>query len=128
MRIKTKSRQALLCLALVTGVGGVLAHGELQPQHGGVRAEAKSGHRVELLAKDGQLQVFLTDHDDKPLSTAQASGELTLLQGKTKSTLALQAQAPNKLVAAGTAGAGAKLIVRYSLAGQPAEQVRLAIK
>ena len=106
------------------------ADGALKPQQGGVMAEAKSGHRVELVVSADLATVYLTDHSDKPIASKGGSGELTLLTGTEKTTASLSAGEANTLKASGKFkfAAGSKAIVKFTLPGKTEEQVRLAFK
>lgn len=113
-------------LALFTSLA--FADGLLKPQQGGVMAETQSGHRVELVAEVDQMGVYLTDHGGKPVDSKGASGEVTLLVGSAKTTAVLAPAGGNRLTAKAKAAAGAKAIVKVTLPGKPAEQVRLTLK
>lgn len=123
-------KKILIATLLTCAAGLAFADGTLQPKYGGTMVEAKSGNRIELVVSPGMVMVYLTDHSDKPLDTRGASGEITLLSGTSKTTAKLQAGQGNALMAHGTfnVAAGAKSIVKFALAGKPAEQVRLEIK
>ncbi len=117
-----------LTLSLALALPPAFAHGEMRPAKGGAIAEAPSGHRVELVREGAELAAYLTDHDGKPLPAAGAKAEVTLLAGTTRTQLALKPAAGNRLAAPSSVPAGAKAVLRLSLAGQPAEQVRLTLK
>lgn len=103
------------------------ADGVLKPLHGGVMAEATSGHRVELVNGAGQLTVYLTDHAGKPVDSSGASGEITLLTGAKKTQATLAPAGANQLLGKASAMAGAKAVVKITLPGKAAEQVRLTL-
>lgn len=105
-----------------------LAHGDMKAPHGGAVAEAPSGHRVELVREGGQLAVYLTDHSGKPVDAQGAQAEVTLLSGASKSTTQLAPAGGNKLSGATNATAGAKAVLRLTMPGKAAEQVRLTLK
>ena len=108
----------------------VLADGDMKPQQGGVIAEAKSGHRIELVISGDMAMVYLTDHASKPIESKVTTGELTLLTGTEKTTSSLSASGANTLMASGKfkVAAGSKAIVKFTLSGKTEEQVRLTIK
>ena len=108
----------------------VLADGDMKPQQGGVMAEAKSGHRIELVVAGDMAMVYLTDHASKPIESKGTTGELTLLTGTEKTTSSLSASGGNSLMASGKfkATPGSKAIVKFTLSGKTEEQVRLTIK
>ena len=106
------------------------ADGALTPQQGGVMAEAKSGHRVELVVSADMAMVYLSDHSSKPIASKGTVGELTLLTGTEKTTASLTASDANVLMANGKfkAASGSKAIVKFTLPGKTEEQVRLTFK
>ena len=108
----------------------VLADGDLKPQQGGVIAEAKSGHRIELVVSGDMAMVYLTDHASKPIESKGTTGELTLLTGTEKTTAGLSASGGNSLMASGKfkVTSGSKAIVKFTLSGKTEEQVRLTLK
>lgn len=113
-----------LCSALV------LADGDLKPQQGGVMAEAKSGHRIELVVSADMAMVYLSDHSSKPIASKGASAELTLLTGAEKTSASLTASDANSMMARGKfkVASGSKAIVKFTLPGKGEEQVRLTFK
>ncbi|MBF0434767.1 MAG: hypothetical protein HQL77_05260 [Magnetococcales bacterium] len=72
------------------------AHGSLAPQHGGRMVEAEGG-RLELVAKDTKVDLYVTDHDDKPIAVAGASAKVVILAGGKKLEVALQGADGNLL-------------------------------
>lgn len=108
----------------------VFADGDLKPQQGGVMAESKSGHRVELVVSADMAMVYLTDHASKPVDSKGVTGELTLLAGTEKTTASLAASGANSLMAGGKfkLASGSKAIVKFTLPGKSEEQVRLTLK
>lgn len=61
--------------------GNVLAHGD-KPKHGGI-VRAASDLSFEMVNKDHATVIYVEDHGEK-LSTAGATGKLTLLNGAEK--------------------------------------------
>ncbi|MBI3145983.1 MAG: hypothetical protein HYZ18_12165 [Pseudogulbenkiania sp.] len=121
-------KQLLIAVSLALSAGLAFADGDLKPQQGGVMAEAASGHRIELVAEADLLAVYLTDHGGKPVASQGVSGEITLLVGAEKTTAKLEPAGNNKLTAKAKAAPGAKAIVKVTLPGKAAEQVRLTLK
>lgn len=121
-------KKLLIAASIILSTSLAFADGVLKPQHGGIMAEAASGHRVELVAAAGQLSVYLTGHDGKPVDTKGVSGDVTVLSGTEKTKVALTPAGANQLAGKGKAAASAKAIVKFMLPGKPAEQVRLALK
>lgn len=107
--------------------GNVLAHGD-KPKHGGVLQEANDVS-FELVNKDGKATIYVEDHG-KPVSTAGATGKLTVLNGAEKSEVALEPAGDNTLAAKGDArlGKGTKAIAALTFADKKAVNVRFAVK
>jgi len=78
--MKTKLLIAAAVLALA---GTALAH-DAKPQHGGRVVEASERH-VEMVAKDGAVDIYLRSHDDKPMKVAGYKGVAILsVDGKSQ--------------------------------------------
>jgi hypothetical protein len=105
----------------------VLAHGD-KPKHGGVVQEANDVS-FELVNKDGKATIYVEDHG-KPVSTAGATGKLTVLNGTEKSELPLEPAGDNTLVTKGDAklGKGIKAIAALAFADKKAVNVRFSVK
>jgi hypothetical protein len=123
-----KKRLIAASIALCSNL--VLADGDLKPQQGGAMAEAKSGHRVELVIAGDMAMVYLSDHSSKPIASKGATGELTLLTGTEKTSASLMASDANSMMASGKfkVASGSKAIVKFTLPGKGEEQVRLTLK
>jgi hypothetical protein len=121
-------KKLLIAASIALSTGLAFADGVLKPLHGGVMTEAASGNRVELVAGTDQLTVYLSSHDGKPLDSKGASGEIILLSGTEKTKATLTPGGDNQLVAKAKAAAGTKAIVKLTLPGKPAEQMRLTLK
>ncbi|MBK7421658.1 MAG: hypothetical protein IPJ48_00375 [Propionivibrio sp.] len=108
----------------------VLADGDLKPQQGGVMAEAKSGHRIELVVSADMAMVYLSDHSGNTIESKGSTGELTLLTGTEKTTASLTASGTNTLMARGKfkTSTESRAIVKFTLPGKTEEQVRLMLK
>lgn len=105
----------------------VFAHGALA-KHGGVVASA-GDLAFELVAKDGKAVIHVDDHG-RALSTREASGKLTVLQGKKKSETTLEPGEPNTLTSADPVKLvkGAKAVASITLAGKEPISVRFSLK
>ena len=121
-------KKLLIAASIALSTGLAFADGVLKPHHGGVMSEAASGNRVELVAEAEQLTVYLSNHDGKPVDSKGVSGEITLLSGTEKTKVTLTPAGDNQLIAKAKASAGAKAIVKITLPGKPAEQMRLTLK
>ena len=90
------SFRTLLSLALAMAMSGLAwAHTEsalakLIPPHGGLLAAAGAYH-VELVLKPDRVQVFVTDHLDKPINIQGVTGTANLrVKGKKAQRVPLQ--------------------------------------
>lgn len=111
----------------VLSMAPVWAHGDHgKPQHGGVVAEAAVA-QFEVV-NEGDSVVVYAQHHEHTLSTAGASGKVTILAGTQKTELTLQPAGGNKLSAKGNIPSGAKVLLNISLPGQPALQARVVMK
>ncbi len=85
------------------------------------------GHHVEMVANGTELVLFLSDHDDRPLTSGGTKNPRAVVQdaGKTQ-TVALQPAAPNKLVGtlAQPLGKGARVVVSATMADGHVVQAR----
>lgn len=85
-------------------------------------------YHAELLARDGELSLFLFDSNDRPLSAAQASGQAIILAEGRQQTLPLAPRADGAaLVATGDFRAVPALRVVVQLVpapGMPRAQAR----
>jgi len=101
-------------------------HGAPQPQHGGV-VQVAADLGFELVGRGGQAQIFVDDHG-KPANVSQMTGQLTVLQGATRSQAALTVAGPNVLQANLPLAAGARAVATINRPGQPAITVRFVVK
>jgi hypothetical protein len=83
MRLKTLLTAALLALAVPA-----LAHAP-KPQHGG-RIAAAGDYHVELVAKDGVVEVHVIDHNDKPVTISGFKGLAILAVGGKSQRIVLE--------------------------------------
>ncbi|MBX9869236.1 MAG: hypothetical protein K2X63_05515, partial [Burkholderiaceae bacterium] len=77
-------------------------------------------------AKENPVEVYVTDHAGNKISTAGASGNLTLLSGKVKSSAILSADGDNhfKTSAKYASSADLKAVLAITMAGAKVEQAR----
>lgn len=100
--------------------------------HGGQLRMAGPQHFELVVVKDSPaakanaVTVYITDHAGNKIPTTGATGSITLLSGKTKSSTPLKPDGDNKLVgqAAYASSADLKAIVKIKLAGQDEQQAR----
>ena len=94
--------------ALVAAVSLAMAHGPAgeKAHHGGQVVVAGHDH-LELVAKDGELTLYVRGEDDQPESVKGAVASATVLAGGKRETIKLEPQEPNILT-----GKGAFVVVK----------------
>lgn len=121
------SRRNLLLIPTILLPGVALAHGEpTRGVNGGLIGDLGDRH-VEMLARDGEIRVWLLDAQDKPVSAAGATGSLIVLAQGRQQTLRLEAaEGGAYLVARGEfqAAPGMRVVASLTLPGQPPRQGR----
>lgn len=102
------------------------AHGDAKPQHGGV-VQTASDLVFELVALPDGAAIYIEDHG-KPMSTAGASGKLTVLNGADKAEAELK-PAGDKLEAKGIKlASGSKVVASVTTADKKTVSVRFTVK
>ncbi len=84
---------AMLCMILLAGAP-VWAHSAkhadpVKALHGG-QSLAAGPYHLELVAKDGELLLYVTDHSDKGISTDGARAKATIQRGFEKATIQVE--------------------------------------
>jgi hypothetical protein len=124
-------------LALVAGTAPALAHDDatmklLKSANGG-QLRMTGIYHFELVVdknskepKDNPVLVYVTDHAGTKIPTAGATGTVTLLAGKLKSTATLQPDGDNRLkgIAKYASTPDLKAVVSITLANKQPEQAR----
>jgi hypothetical protein len=113
---------------------GALAHSNeslatLKGDHGGMLRMAEMYH-FELMVKEGEARVWVTDHGDMAQSTLGANGNLRFIAGNGATTVKLTPVGTNELVAKDARikpVAGTRIILNVSMKGQPSVQARYAL-
>lgn len=131
-RLKTFLFAAAACAA-----GLAFAHSDEvldthKSPHGGQLRMAGIYHFELVIArdskepKDNPVVVYVTDHAGAKVSTAGASGTVTLLGGKAKASVKLSPDGDNRLKGIGSYASlpDLKAVVSVTIAGKPAEQAR----
>lgn len=126
-----QNRQLLFIFAAMSLLTqGALAHDEMTldakaAPHGGQIRMAGPYH-YELVVQPNAVTVYVTDHADTKQATAGATGSATVLSGKTKANVPLQAAGDNAMKGSGKfdAAADMKVVVSISLAGKGPEVAR----
>lgn len=121
-----KRLMALMAMTVAMSTN-VMAHGD-KPKHGGV-VQAASDLSFELVNKDGNAIIYVEDHGKK-LSTAGATGKLTVLNGAEKTEVPLEPANENTMVSKGETKLpnGSKAIASLTFAGKKNVNVRFAVK
>lgn len=123
---------ALAALALTAPLHAVRAlaeeghshHGE----HGGKVVES-GHHHVEIVAKDGAIEVYVNGDDGKPEDIAGAKATAAVLSEGKKHDVTLTAGAGNFLTGAGDfkAAKGTTIVVTLTMPGHEPEQSRIKL-
>ena len=96
--------------------------------NGGHIVDAGGGKQHwELVAKGGELTLFVTDNDEKPVAIATGAAEAQVLLGGKNYTVSLTPAGSNTLKGAGqfTAAKGMRVIVKSNKIGGESFQARL---
>lgn len=130
MKFTSSLASALIAVAMSAITPLAYAHAEHgMPQYGGIYGEA-STFQAELVLKDAQATLYLSDHG-AAVSTKGASGKLTILgaDGKRSSSV-LKPGAENQLGARleGRPVAGSKVIASITLPGRQPANIRYVIE
>lgn len=105
----------LVTIALITSavfVSNALAHGSLEPKHGGVVKEAHD-MVFELVREETSVSLYVTDHGEA-YPTNKLVANVVVLAGKEKSEASFIPSGGNRLVADITISDGAKVLIRVS--------------
>ena len=118
-----------LAAVLVTTAPGVAAEDhDHAAQHGGVIVES-GHHHLEVVAKDGSLQVYVEGEDGQPEDVKDAAATAPILSGGKKADIQLAPDAGNVLKGAGsfTAGKGTTIVITLTMPGHKPEQARVKL-
>ena len=80
---------------------------------------------VSKVSKSNPVLVYVTDHAGKKVSSANASGAVTILSGKTKTVIKLNPAGDNRLKGVGNYASSPtmKVVASITLPGKPTEKV-----
>ena len=121
------TRRTFLAAAAIFLPGSVLAHGEsARGAHGGVIGDLGDQH-IEMLAKDGEIRIWMLNAQDRPVSVVGATGSLIILAQGRQQTLPLeQAEGAAFLLARGDfrAERGMRVVASIAMPGKPQRQAR----
>ncbi|WP_051213458.1 hypothetical protein [Rubritepida flocculans] len=121
------TRRTVLTAFLALGGGPALAHGEgKRGVNGGIIGDVGDRH-VEVLARDGEIRIWVLDAQDRPVPAAGASGSLIVLAQGRQQTIRLEPAENNAyLVARGEfrADRAMRVVATLTLPGQTQRQAR----
>jgi hypothetical protein len=97
-------------------------------KHGGKVVET-GHHHIEVVAKDGLIQVYLEHEDGKAEDVAGAKATATVLSGGKKEDVALTPDPANFLKGTGsfTAEKGTTIVITLTMPGHKPEQARVKL-
>ena len=97
-------------------------------KHGG-RIVESGHHHLEIVAKDGVLEVYVNDEDMKPEIIKEAKATAAVLSEGKKEDLTLTADPANVLKGTGTfkAKKGTTIVVTLTMPGHKPEQARIKL-
>ncbi|MGB4864560.1 MAG: hypothetical protein WBP38_01535 [Hyphomicrobium sp.] len=97
-------------------------------KHGGTVVETPH-HHLEIVAKDGVLEVYVNGLDMAPESVADAKAIAAVMADGRKSDITLTADPANFLKGSGTftAAKGTIIVVTLTMPGQKPEQARIKV-
>jgi hypothetical protein len=97
-------------------------------QHGGKIVES-GHHNLEIVAKDGSLEIYVTGEDGKPEDVTQAKATAAVLSEGKKIDLTLAPQSPAMLKGTGSfvASSGTIIVVTLTMPDHHPEQSRIKL-
>lgn len=122
-----------LAAAFFIHSGAALSHSNdylatVQGPHGGALQMADMYH-FELLVRDGEATVWVTDHGDRPQDTAGAKAEAMVINNGERVTVALAPSGKNQLVGLGQgikSTSNTRVVLTVTMKGRPPLQARYA--
>lgn len=117
---------SILIASLATVIATATFAGEEQPKHGGQVRETAS-FDLELVAKDKELTIYVSDHKGRAVEGQEITGSATVLTGKSRETVKLSSAGKGVLKGAGafTVADDTKIVLSLTVAGKT-EQARFA--
>ncbi|MGQ0456276.1 MAG: hypothetical protein ACT4OU_04355 [Hyphomicrobium sp.] len=116
-----------IALALATPVHAADKHSHAG-RHGGKLVES-GHHHVEIVAKDGVLEIHVNDEDGKPEDIKDARATAAVLSDGKKEDVILVPDPGNFLKGSGSfkAGKGTTIVVTLTMPGHKPEQSRIKL-
>lgn len=93
-----------------------MADGTLSPQHGGRMTEA-DGNRLELVVSDNKIDLYLTDHGNRPVTVTGALAKAVLIIAGKKTEVVLQPTSGNLLTGTANLAGGSKAAAVITIEG-----------
>lgn len=136
------ARWQAFAAAIVIGLAGwsvaspdsAFAHSEedmakMVGDHGG-SVRAAGNYHVELVVKDGQVRVWLTDHGNVAQGTEKATGAATVTIGEKRINVPLKPAAKNEMSGSNPdiKHGAMRVLVNVTLPGEDPLQARFALK
>ena len=121
------SRRFLIAGLVAVSTGQALSHGETrQGANGGIIGDLGDRH-IEMLARDGEIRIWVLDAQDRPVSAVGAAGSLIVLaQGRSQAIGLEAADGGAVLVGRGDfrVERGMRVVATMTLPGQAQRQGR----
>ena len=92
---------ALLIWSTPAGAHSAKHSGPVKPLHGG-QSLAAGPYHLELVAKDGELLLYVTDHSDRAIATDGAKAKATIRHGYETATLQVELEPSGENTLRGT--------------------------
>jgi hypothetical protein len=99
-------------------------------KHGGIVVETSGHHNLELVASDGVLEIYVTEHDDGAAEDVKgAKAMATVLSERKKQEISLVPQRGNLLKGTGSfkSGKGTVIVVTLTMPDHKPEQARFKL-
>lgn len=125
-----KTRLALVTMAtLVLSAPAFAADGHSHQGKNGGKVVETGHHHMEIVAKDGVVQVYLEHDDGKAEDVSGAKATATVLSEGKKESVALSPDPANFLKGTGTFKAikGTTIVVTLTMPGHKPEQARIKL-
>ena len=121
---------ALILGTLLTLASPAVAEGEHSHagKHGGKVVES-GHHHLEVVTKDGSIEVYVAGEDGKPEDVKDAKANATVLSGGQKEQIVLSPDPSNTLKGTGSfkAAKGTTIVVTLTMPGHKPEQARIKL-
>ena len=100
-----------------------------EAKHGGLVVATSGHHHVELVAADGLMEVYVTDHVGAPEDVGGAKATATVLSGGKKEQVSLKPESGNLLKGTGgfKSGKGTVVVITLTMPDHKPEQARFKL-